>query len=52
VGLLRDATGGWDAALWFLLGTMVLTVPAFVVLRRPRYLEDERGASGAGQTAG
>jgi CP family cyanate transporter-like MFS transporter len=52
VGLLRDATGGWDVALWVLLGTMVLTAPAFVVLRRPRYLEDDRSAGTADQAAG
>ncbi|MGN6502748.1 MAG: MFS transporter [Pseudolysinimonas sp.] len=52
VGLLRDATGGWDVALWVLLGTMVLTAPAFVILRRPRYLEDDRSAGTADQAAG
>jgi CP family cyanate transporter-like MFS transporter len=53
VGLLRDATGDWNAALWFLLGTMVLLVPALVVLRRARYLEDELpGRSPAAQPAG
>jgi CP family cyanate transporter-like MFS transporter len=44
VGLIHDATGSWTPALWFLLGTMVLLVPAFVVLRKPRYLEDEKTA--------
>lgn len=42
VGLLHEATGSWTPPLLFLLGTMVLLVPAFVVLRRPRFLEDER----------
>jgi CP family cyanate transporter-like MFS transporter len=41
VGLLHEATGSWTPPLLFLLATMVLLVPAFVVLRRPRFLEDE-----------
>lgn len=41
VGLLHDATGEWTAPLWFLLGTMLLAIPALVVLRRPRFVEDE-----------
>ena len=41
VGLLHQATGSWTPPLLFLLGTMVLLIPAFVVLRRPRFLEDE-----------
>lgn len=41
VGLLREATGGWTVPILFLLGTLVLAVPALVVLRRPRFVEDE-----------
>ncbi len=41
VGLLRDATGGWTVPISFLLGTMVLLIPALVVLRRPGFVEDE-----------
>ena len=41
VGLLHQATGSWTPALLFLLGTMVVLIPAFVVLRKPRFLEDE-----------
>ncbi len=41
VGLLRDATGGWTVPIFFLLGTLVLAVPAIVVLGRPRFVEDE-----------
>jgi len=41
VGILHDATGGWTAALWTLVGTMLLLVPAFVVLRRRSFVEDE-----------
>jgi MFS transporter, CP family, cyanate transporter len=44
VGLLHEATGSWTPPLLFLLGTMVLLVPAFVVLRRPTFLEDEKQA--------
>ena len=43
VGILRDATGSWIAPIWFLLGTLLLAVPALVVLGRPRYVEDEVG---------
>jgi CP family cyanate transporter-like MFS transporter len=41
VGFLHQATGSWTPALWFLVGTMVLIVPSLVVLRKPRYLEDD-----------
>jgi CP family cyanate transporter-like MFS transporter len=41
VGLLRDATGGWTVPIYFLLGTLVLAIPALVVLGRPGFVEDE-----------
>jgi CP family cyanate transporter-like MFS transporter len=41
VGLLRDATGGWTVPIYFLLGTLVLAIPALLVLNRPGYVEDE-----------
>ena len=41
VGLLRDATGGWNVPIYFLLGTLVLAVPALIVLSRPGFVEDE-----------
>jgi CP family cyanate transporter-like MFS transporter len=41
VGLLRESTGGWEVPIWFLLGILVLAVPSVIVLRRPRYVEDE-----------
>ncbi len=41
VGLLRDATGGWTVPIAFLLATLVLAVPALVVLRRSGFIEDE-----------
>jgi MFS transporter, CP family, cyanate transporter len=41
VGLLRDATGGWTVPMLFLLGTLVLAVPALIVLGKPRFVEDE-----------
>jgi CP family cyanate transporter-like MFS transporter len=41
VGILRDATGGWTVPLWFMLGILLLTIPAMFVLRAPRYVEDE-----------
>jgi MFS transporter, CP family, cyanate transporter len=45
VGLLRDATGGWTAPLAFLLVSLVLALPALVVLRTPRFVEDELDSS-------
>ena len=41
VGLLYEATGDWTAPLWFMLVVVALTVPAALVLARPRYVEDE-----------
>ena len=41
VGLLRDATGGWTVPIYFLLGTLVLAIPALLVLGRPGFVEDE-----------
>ena len=41
VGLLRDATGGWTVPIYFLLGTLVLAIPALVVLSRPGFVVDE-----------
>jgi CP family cyanate transporter-like MFS transporter len=44
VGLLHDATGGWDVPLWTLLA---LCVPQYVAgwyAARPAYLEDELGS--------
>lgn len=41
VGLLREATGGWTIPIFFLLGTLVLAIPALVVLSRPGFVEDE-----------
>jgi CP family cyanate transporter-like MFS transporter len=46
VGILRDATDGWTVPIAFLLGTMVLAVPALIVLARPRFVEDEAQAGG------
>jgi CP family cyanate transporter-like MFS transporter len=41
VGLLRDASGGWQVPIFFLLATLVLAIPALVVLDRRRFVEDE-----------
>jgi CP family cyanate transporter-like MFS transporter len=41
VGLLHDATGEWTAPLWFLLAVIGLSIPAAIILSRPRYVEDE-----------
>lgn len=49
VGILRDATGGWTVPIAFLLVTMVLAIPALIVLTRPRYVEDEREVQAGGR---
>ena len=41
VGLLRDATGSWTAPIAFLLATLVLALPALIVLSRSGFVEDE-----------
>ncbi len=41
VGILRDATGGWTVPLWFMLAILVFAIPSVIVLRTPRYVEDE-----------
>ncbi|MEP6479724.1 MAG: MFS transporter [Rhodoglobus sp.] len=41
VGILHDATGGWTAALIFLLVTSVISVVAGLVLSKPVFLEDQ-----------
>lgn len=44
VGLLHDLTGGWVASLWLMCGAAVLFVYFGVVLRTPRFVEDELAA--------
>lgn len=41
VGLLHDATGGWQVSVILLLASMGLVVPAVLVLRRNRFVDDE-----------
>jgi CP family cyanate transporter-like MFS transporter len=41
IGLLHDATGSWTAPMIVVLGSLVLAVPAIVILRRDRYVDDE-----------
>jgi MFS transporter, CP family, cyanate transporter len=41
VGVLHVATGGWTASLWLMLAALLPLVPAAIILRRPRYVEDE-----------
>jgi MFS transporter, CP family, cyanate transporter len=40
-GLLHQASGSWTASLLLLLVATVSAVPAAIILRRPRYLEDD-----------
>jgi MFS transporter, CP family, cyanate transporter len=41
VGLLHDATGTWTAPMIVVLATVALAVPAIVILRRGRFVDDE-----------
>jgi MFS transporter, CP family, cyanate transporter len=41
VGVLHAVTGEWTASLWLMLLGVVPLVPAAIILRRPRYVEDE-----------
>lgn len=41
VGLLHEATGNWQVSIVVLLATMGLVVPAVLILRRDRMVDDE-----------
>lgn len=41
VGVLSEATGGWVAPLWFLLGSAVVFTAAGLVAAAPGYVDDE-----------
>lgn len=41
VGVLHDATGGWVASLALMSGASVLFIYFGIVLRKPRFVEDE-----------
>ena len=41
LGLLHDATGRWGPSMVLVLATMVLAVPAIIILRRDRLVDDE-----------
>ncbi|VTR77570.1 MFS transporter [Cellulomonas hominis] len=47
IGVLYDATGGWTAALLFLIGTLVVLLAAATVACRPVMLEDTWGPRGS-----
>lgn len=47
VGFLHDVTGGWVASLALLSGAAVLFIYFGIVLRTPRFVEDELAASTA-----
>lgn len=44
MGVLHDATGSWTAGMIALLATALIAVPAIVVLRRRRIVDDELDA--------
>ncbi|SCL37915.1 MFS transporter, CP family, cyanate transporter [Micromonospora pallida] len=41
VGVLYEATGGWQAPIAFLLAALVVQTGAGLAISRPRYIEDE-----------
>jgi MFS transporter, CP family, cyanate transporter len=45
VGVLHVATGDWTASLWLMLAALLPLVPAAIILRRHRYVEDEVAGS-------
>lgn len=40
IGLLHDATGGWEVPLWVLGAVIVCAVPAGIIVTRSRTVED------------
>jgi CP family cyanate transporter-like MFS transporter len=44
IGLLHDATGSWAGPMIVVLATVVLAVPAILILRRDRFVDDEISA--------
>jgi CP family cyanate transporter-like MFS transporter len=41
VGVLREVTGGWDAALWLLFGCCLIAIPVALQIRKGQMIDDE-----------
>ena len=41
VGVLREVTGGWDAALWLLFASCLIAVPVALQIRKGQMIDDE-----------
>ena len=43
VGVLREVTGGWDAALWVLFASCLIAIPVALQIRKGQLIDDELG---------
>jgi CP family cyanate transporter-like MFS transporter len=43
VGVLREATGNWDAALWLLFASCLIAIPVALQIRKGNMIDDELG---------
>ena len=41
VGVLREVTGGWDAALWLLFASCLIAIPVALQIRKGQMIDDE-----------
>ena len=41
VGVLRELTGGWDAALWLLFASCLIAIPVALQIRKGQMIDDE-----------
>jgi MFS transporter, CP family, cyanate transporter len=41
VGVLREVTGNWDAAIWLLFGFTLLAIPVALQVARGHKIDDE-----------
>jgi CP family cyanate transporter-like MFS transporter len=41
VGVLREVTGGWDAALWLLFASCLIAIPVALQIRKSQMIDDE-----------
>lgn len=44
VGVLREVTGGWDAALWLLFASCLIAIPVALQIRKGKLIDDELGS--------
>jgi CP family cyanate transporter-like MFS transporter len=41
VGVLRELTGGWEAALWLMFGFALLAIPVAIQISKGKNIDDE-----------